>query len=77
MSNYLVPQIESEIAAAGLSIVTFSAMEFADGAPFADVDALVAALDAFVAAKAWLTGYTIDHARGTVLFDGPPVSYVP
>jgi len=77
MSNYLVPQIEGEIAAAGISMVTFEAMEFAGGAPFADVDALIAALDAFVAAKDWLRGYNIDHARGIVLFDGPKVPYTP
>jgi len=77
MSNYLVPQIESELSASGLSLVTFEALEFANDAPFADVDALITALDAFVAAKDWLNGYTIDHARGTVMFNGTPDPFIP
>lgn len=73
MNNYLVQQIKSEVAAGGFSVVSFEAMEFANEAPFADVDALIADLDAFIASKDWLDGYTVDHARETVLFDGPIV----
>ena len=77
MANYLVAQIKSEVEAGGLSIVTFEAMEFANEAPFADADELVAAVDAFVASKDWLTSYTIDHARETILFRGPVVPAIP
>ena len=73
MNNYLVQQIKSEVAAGGFSVVSFEAMEFANEAPFADADAIITALDAFVATKDWLDGYTLDHARKTVLLDGPVV----
>ena len=77
MNNYLVQQIKSEVAASGFSMVTFAAMEFANEASFADADALITALDAFIAAKDWLDGYTLDHARKTAMFDGPIVDPEP
>jgi hypothetical protein len=77
MDTNLVQQLKNTIAAAGYSTATFAALEFANGAPIADTDALVAILDPVVAAKDWLTGYTINHAQLTVTFIGPTVPYVP
>ena len=77
MNNYLVQQIKSEVAAGGFSVVSSEAMEFANEAPFADADALIAALDAFIASKDWLDSYTLDHAQKTALFSGPIVDPEP
>ena len=71
MDTYILQSIKSRVEAIGRCSVTREVLERMAEAPFADTDAFIAALDALVAAKDWVTGYEIAHVSQSVDIYGP------
>jgi hypothetical protein len=77
MDNYILQQIKAKVEGVGYCKVTRSTLELLAEAPFADTDALLAAMDQLMAAKAWITSYDVDHIQQDVTFHGPIVAPPP
>jgi hypothetical protein len=73
MDSYILQDIKNGVEAIGRCSVTRTVLELLAEAPFADSDAFIAALDALVAGKDWVTGYEISHATQSATIFGPAV----
>ena len=70
MAAYILQGIKNGVQAIGRCPVSREVLERMAGAPFADSEAFIAAMDALVAGKAWVTGYEISHVTQSVVIFG-------